>query len=374
MNILKTIAYNATCFSTNYSGANQRFFTLYKKLMQRLHNINFIIYEPSDYSLKSNFKGLKNITFVKTLTAADSSRWNKFLTLKNTIKLFFSRYFDLGEVFNLPFFNISKKKLIFTVHDLRYHNFQNNTIISFLYRVIFFLSLKNIEYIIVVSNTIKNQLKKIFPKKKIFVIYNSIDNLSEEYQKVKNQHLPKLHLPKKYLLSIGHIENRKNYLNLLKAFKLFSDKNIDYSLIIVGSAYEKKTEHVLNQFIKTNNLSTQVQILSNINEQQKFELYKKAQLFVFPSLYEGFGIPILEAMRARCPFVLSDIPVFKEITENRLFYFNPHSPNSICKSIETVLFSKRIRNYLIRYGYKRYGYFNIEKNVEKLADLYSTII
>jgi glycosyltransferase involved in cell wall biosynthesis len=374
MNILKTIAYNATCFSTQYSGANQRFFTLYKKLTQKLRKINFIIYEPSDYSLKSNFKGIKNITFVKTATAADGSRWNKFFTLMQTIKLFFSSRFDIGEIFNLPFFNISKKKLIFTVHDLRYHNFQNNTVISFLYRVIFFLSLKNIKYIIVVSKTIKNQLKKIFPKKKIFVIYNSIGSLSKEYQQEKNEHLQKLNLPKKYLLSIGHIENRKNYLNLLKAFKLFSDKNIDYSLIIVGSAYDKKTEHVLNQFIKTNNLSTQVQILSNINEKQKFDLYKKAQLFVFPSLYEGFGIPILEAMRARCPFVLSNIRVFKEITENRLFYFNPHSPNSISKSIEAVLFSKRKKNYLIRYGYKRYRYFNIEKNVKKLAYLYSTII
>jgi glycosyltransferase involved in cell wall biosynthesis len=374
MNILKTIAYNATCFSAKYSGANQRFYTLYKKLIQKFHNINFIIYEPFDYSLKSNFKGIKNITFVKTQTPADGSRWYKFFTLTNTVKLFFSRYFDLGEVFNLPFLNISKKKIIFTVHDLRYHNFQNNTIISFLYRVIFFLSLKNIEYVIVVSNTIKNQLKKIFPKKKIFVIYNAIGSLSKEYQQVKNQHLQKLRLPKKYLLSVGHIENRKNYLNLLKAFKLFSHKNIDYSLIIVGSTYEKKTKDVLNQFIKTNNLSTQIQILSNINEQQKFELYKKAQLFVFPSLYEGFGIPILEAMRARCPFVLSSIPVFKEITENRLFYFNPYSPNSISKSIEAVLFSKKKKNYIIRYGYKRYKYFNIEKNVKKLSDLYLTII
>jgi glycosyltransferase involved in cell wall biosynthesis len=374
MNILKTISYNATCFSTNYSGANQRFFTLYKKLIKKLHNINFIIYEPSDYSLKSNFKGIKNIKFVKTLTAADGSRWHKFFTLTLTIKLFFSRNFDLGEIFNLPFFNVFKKKIIFTVHDLRYHNFQNNTLISFLYRIIFFLSLKNIKYIIVVSNTIKNELKKIFPKKKIFVIYNSIDFLFKEYQQVKKQLLQKLLLPKKYLLSIGHIESRKNYLNLLKAFKLFSDKNIDYSLIIVGFTYEKKTKDLLSQFIKTNNLSAQVQILSNINEQEKFDLYKNAQLFIFPSLYEGFGIPILEAMRARCPFVLSNIPVFKEITENRLFYFNPHSPNSIRKTIETVLFSERKKTYLIRYGSKRYRYFSTEKNVKKLADLYSTII
>jgi hypothetical protein len=199
MNILKTISYNATCFSTNYSGANQRFFTLYKKLIKKLHNVNFIIYEPSDYSLKSNFKGIKNIKFVKTLTAADGSRWHKFFTLTLTIKLFFSRNFDLGEIFNLPFFNVFKKKIIFTVHDLRYHNFQNNTLISFLYRIIFFLSLKNIKYIIVVSNTIKNELKKIFPKKKIFVIYNSIDFLFKEYQQVKKQLLQKSLLQKKYL-------------------------------------------------------------------------------------------------------------------------------------------------------------------------------
>ena len=376
MNDLKNISYNATCFNNKFSGANQRFFTLYQEVIKKLKNANFTIYEPADYSFKIFFKKSKNVTFVKTKTSSDSSRLFKAVHLYSTIKLFFSKSFAIGEVYNLPFVNFFSKNIIITIHDLRYHNFENKSIISFFYRFFFHLCLRNIDNIITVSHSVKKELEKIFPKKRISVIYNcaAINERKETINK-KNikKILKKFRITNKYLLSVGHFESRKNYLNLLKAFKIFSQKHLDCSLIIVGFTDNAKVKNELIQYIKTNNLSSHVQLLDNVNELEKQVLYQCADLFVFPSLYEGFGIPILEAMSFKCPIVLSNISVFKEITQKKAIYFSPESPQSIEKIISSVFVSRKKKSYLINYGTKRLKDFTVEASSEKLINLYSQI-
>ena len=368
----KIISYNATCFNTNFSGANQRFFTLYRDLIKSLPNYQFIIYEPYDYSFKNIFKNNKNITFIKSRIKNDSSRLVKAINFLLYKKFFFSKNFNLGEVFNLPFLNNKNKNIIFTIHDLRYHYFYKSSLTSYIYRFIFYLCVKNINNIIVVSNSMKDQVQKLFPQKKITVIPNNVELNKFKYDNVHAKNvLKKFNIKNKYLLSIGHIEERKNYINLLKAFAIFSKKHIDCSLIIVGFVGQKNIRDKLITYIKINNLSSKVLLLDDVNEAEKIILYKQAELFIFPSKYEGFGIPILEAMSLRCPLVLSDIPVFKEITENKLFYFDPNKPLSIAKVLSSVFLSKTKRKFCISYGLNRVKDFSIEKNKKKLLDLYA---
>jgi glycosyltransferase involved in cell wall biosynthesis len=368
----KIISYNATCFNTNFSGANQRFFTLYRDLIKSLPNYQFIIYEPYDYSFKNIFKNNKNITFIKSRIKNDSSRLVKAINFLLYKKFFFSENFNLGEVFNLPFLNNKNKNIIFTIHDLRYHYFYKSSLTSYIYRFIFYLCVKNINNIIVVSNSMKEQVQKLFPQKKITVIPNNVELNKFKYDNVHTKNvLKKFNIKNKYLLSIGHIEERKNYINLLKAFAIFSKKHIDCSLIIVGFVGQKNIRDKLITYIKINNLSSKVLLLDDVNETEKIILYKQAELFIFPSKYEGFGIPILEAMSLRCPLVLSDIPVFKEITENKLFYFDPYKPLAIAKVLSSVFLSKTKRKFCISYGLNRVKDFSIEKNKKKLLDLYA---
>jgi len=371
----KIISYNATCFNTRFSGANQRFFTLYRDLIKSLPNYQFIIYEPCDYSFKNIFKKNKNIIFIKSKIKNDSSRFAKAVNLILYKKFFFSKSFNIGEVFNLPFINNKNKNIIFTIHDLRYHYFYKNSLTSYFYRFIFYLCIKNINNLIVVSNSMKKQVKTIFPQKKITVIPNNVELNKFKYNKVYAKNvLKKFIIKNKYLLSIGHIEERKNYINLLKAFAIFSKRHIDCSLIIVGFVGQKNIRDKLLTHIKINNLSSKVLLLDDVNETEKIILYKHAELFVFPSKYEGFGIPILEAMSLRCPLVLSDIPVFKEITENKLFYFDPNKPQSIEKVLSSVFSSKTKKKFCISYGLNRVKDFSIKKNRKKLLDLYKEIL
>ena len=86
-----------------------------------------------------------------------------------------------------------------------------------------------------------------------------------------------------------------------------------------------------------------IKLLKNQNNQSVFNLYKNCQLFVLPSLYEGFGIPILEASFHRKVIALSSIPVFKEITFNKHLYFNPRNPKKIAESIYNILKNKRVQ-------------------------------
>ena len=97
-----------------------------------------------------------------------------------------------------------------------------------------------------------------------------------------------------------------------------------------------------------------VKILRNLSDFEVKCVYKLCNLFVFPSSYEGFGIPPLEAMAAGCPLVLSDIPVFREITENRGIYFSHDDSESIANSVEKVLSSSSDRARLIEYGKGQY--------------------
>jgi glycosyltransferase involved in cell wall biosynthesis len=370
----KIISYNATCFSTRFSGANQRFFTLYRQIVKSLPTCKFIIYEPKDYNLKKIFKNFKNVTFVKTQIKADSSRLKKAITFFFEKFLFFKDS-DIIEFFNLPFFYKKNINTIFTIHDLRYHFFYKKSLIGFFYRIFFYFCLKNVKNLIVVSNSTKKEVKKIFPQKSITVIPNNVVVNKPKYNSANVRViLKKFNIHNKYLLSIGHIEQRKNYINLLKAYKIFSKKHIDCSLIIVGFVGQKNIRDDIIIYIKTNNLSSKVLLLDDVNELEKTILYKNAELFIFPSKYEGFGIPILEAMSFRCPLILSNIPVFKEITQNKLFYFNPDNPQSIEKVLNSVYLSKTKKEFSISYGLKRINDFSIKNNAKKLLDLYSKIL
>ena len=370
----KIITYNATCFSTRFSGANQRFFTLYRQVVKSLPACKFIIYEPKDYTFKKIFKNLKNITLVKAQIEVDSTR------LKKAITFFYQKFFSLKdssivEFFNLPFFYNKNKNAIFTIHDLRYHFFYKKSFVAFFYRFFFYFCLKNVKNLIVVSNSMKKEVKKIFPQKLITVIPNhAVVNKFTNNSANARVILKKFNIHNKYMLSLGHIEQRKNYINLLKAYKIFSKKHIDCSLVIVGFVGQKDVRDNLIIYIKTNNLSAKVLLLDDVNELEKTILYKNAELFIFPSKYEGFGIPILEAMTLRCPLVLSNIPVFKEITQNKLFYFNPDNPQSIEKVLNSVYLSKIKKEFIINYGVKRVNDFSIKNNTKKLLDLYSKIL
>ena len=134
-----------------------------------------------------------------------------------------------------------------------------------------------------------------------------------------------------------------------------------------------ETKKIKNLIIKLR-LSNNIKVFSNLNDFEVRCFYKLAKLFVFPSIYEGFGIPLLEAMASGLPMVLSNTEVFREITENKYSYFDHYDSLSIANRIKFILLNKSIQKQMILYGKKRVNNFTLNVQRKTINNFYNKIL
>ena len=272
---------------------------------------------------------------------------------------------------------VKAKTRIITIHDLASHLHYD-----FMPAAFKELTKKKISYavstadtIVTASNTIKNHLEEYYPRTRgrIQVVYHGIDydsryvtdqpGISFIRQKYK--------LPKSYILFVGRLEARKNILTLLKAFKyLKTNFNLDMSLLLVGK--KGWGYNHISSLVKQLNLAGSVNELGWIDENDLNAIYSAAELFVFPSWYEGFGLPILEAMSCRLPVILSDIPTHREIANDSALYFRPGDKIELAERIYSLLNDNTIKENLITKGLERTKYFNWQKTAHEMINIYES--
>jgi glycosyltransferase involved in cell wall biosynthesis len=222
--------------------------------------------------------------------------------------------------------------------------------------------LKHSKHIITVSEFSKKEISSYFgiDESKISIVYNGVDEKFKP-KKLENQ--------ERYILGVSSIAYHKNFISLIKAFLQLKDKSI--KLYIVGGLNEKifgKNSSKVLDYIKNND---NIRFLGRVDDNKLIELYSNAVCFVYPSLYEGFGIPPLEAQACGCPVVLSDIPVFKEIYGDSAVYFNPQDPLDIAEKIEMVIDDIELRNNLTQKGLnnaKKYTWENSAKQFFRIIN------
>ena len=193
---------------------------------------------------------------------------------------------------------------------------------------------------------------------KIEVIY-----LGQSFKKA-NKHT--IQLPEKYILFTG---SRWGYKNFKRFAEAFSRLPSDYELVCTGAPFTEEEIQLFQQL----NMSQRVHAFF-VSDQQLSELYSRALLFVFPSEYEGFGIPVLESMVCGCPVVLSDASSFPEVAGDAGAYFDPLSVDSIYETMHEVLFDEMSRQTLIEKGYQQAEQFSWEKMAKQTLYLYKTIL
>jgi len=374
----KKIGLDATCFNERASGAKQRFISLYTELFKIMPKSKFYIFHAKDYNISKDIdiSKYKNVSIVRTNIQSHN-------TLLNIIRAYFfwkknlNKYkLDIFEIFRLPIFNKFKVKNILTIHDLRYlllkySGFKN--IFNYLYCRIF---LRNIDQFIVVSNFTKKELQLKLNYRNITVVENGIDlKKFQKIKKTKNIKLKsRLKLDDNFIFTVGHFELRKNYKNLILSIKKLQNKNI--KLVIAGNANTKteiKFKKKLQNIIYENKLNYRIILLTNLNNEEIKLLYKNCKLFIFPSVYEGFGIPVLEAMAFNKKIILSNIEPFKEILKyNKKIFFDPKNPIDIARKINLNIdksnikkneYQKQLNFYKNKIlAYKIYNlYFNLTK-------------
>lgn len=180
--------------------------------------------------------------------------------------------------------------------------------------------------------------------------------------------LKKFKLDKPFILFLGTVEPRKNIDNLIDAYALLPEKlRKEYSLVIAGREGWYADEIVEHLKI-ARRAGLDIRHIGYVTDEAKAALYQTTAMFVTASRYEGFGMPVLEAMSYGAPCAVSDIPVFKEVAEDAALYFDPDNPKDISKILELGLTDKKLRASLIKKGAKLLGKYNWGKVASKLMN------
>jgi glycosyltransferase involved in cell wall biosynthesis len=368
------IGLNATCLNDRPSGASQRFAGIYGELVRRLPDAEFVVYEPTDCPVGAWFDGAPNVSARRT-PIPSSGRARKLIGgLRYWRSSLPSERFDIFEGLNLPLVSAPTGRTLLTIHDARGLHAEYGALGREIFKTTLGRSLNAADHVITVSEAMKEELLHFYPGIPMSVIYNGID--AREFDRISESELQavrrKFALPDEFILAVGHLERRKNYLRLVDAVARLRDRGRSCFLLIVGNDSGERS--AIQVRVESANLSGSVKILSGLSDLEVRSAYKLCSLLVFPSSYEGFGIPILEAMAARRPMVLSDIAVFREITQDKGVYFPHHNVELMALAIENVLSSSSESTRLVDYGGERVQAFSFRNLAAQMASLYRSLV
>ncbi|HPN96709.1 MAG TPA: glycosyltransferase family 1 protein [Candidatus Moranbacteria bacterium] len=271
------------------------------------------------------------------------------------------------------------KKTIVVVHGLEFEVFPEGYSFwaRFYMKWSIKMSVKWAKTIIAVSNNTKSDLVKLYGvnENKIQVIYEGVsNNLGSQNSNLKNTtQKSNLHTKykihdTKYLLFIGRLEKRKNIEGIIEAFKILKEKyNIPHKLVLAGKpgyGFENIKSQISNLKIKDD-----INLTGYITEEKKYKLLQNADLFLFPTFYEGFGLPVLEAQMAGVPVVASDVSSLPEIGGNSVIYCDPKSPRSIAEAAYKLISNQELKNDIIKKGHENALRFGWDKCANLIANL-----
>ena len=238
--------------------------------------------------------------------------------------------------------------------------------------------ISNSSGIITVSEYSKKDILKFFsfyPEDKIYVTPLAANSKFKPLNKASSKLYVKktYNINTPYILYIGGFSSRKNARGLINAFKnCYNSLNEPYTLLLGGSL--KDEGKALYDFVKDNNLSDKITFCGYIDEDILPVLYSGCDAFIYPSFYEGFGLPPLEAMSCKAPVITSNVTSIPEVTCGSAILINPYDENELADALVKLLNNKDLREELSKKGYKNSLNFTWKKTAEKTLYAYKSII
>ena len=370
------IGYEAKRVFKNFTGLGNYSRSVVQTLAEAFPQDSFYRYTPK---VTSNnrldlLKKLKNV-FVRTpSTTSFKALWRSFGLAKDAHRDGIQIFHGLSH--EIPFGLKNKKiKSVVTIHDLiflrypQYFKFIDRKI----YRFKFGHACKNSDTIIAISEQTKQDIIHYFgiKEEKIKVVYQSCDPIfyvtpqAEKLLQVKQNY----NLPDKFLLSVGTLENRKNQLLIIKALQHLPD---DIQLVLVGKPTSYK--NTLTEYITENQLDKRVVFLENIPFQDLPSIYHLSKIFVYPSVFEGFGIPILEALNCGVSVIAAKGSCLEEAGGKSSIYIDPKNDLELANKITLILNDEALNQKMIAQG-KQFA-LNFRANIiaHQLMEVYKNTL
>ncbi|MGD0339228.1 MAG: glycosyltransferase family 1 protein [Bacteroidota bacterium] len=267
---------------------------------------------------------------------------------------------------------------VVTIHDFQYKYYPEN--FPFLRRQYLTWSiprsLRRAEHVIAVSNFTKKDAVRFvhIPDNKISIIYEAGLNAHESESSYGDEEiLIKNKISTPFLLSVGSSLPHKNLLRLIKAFARVANE-IPQNLILVGEefGYGSALQTMIDQELGSN--QTRLHHIGFVDRKDLITLYRKADAFIFPSLFEGFGIPLLEALQSGCPIAVSNSTSLPEIGGEAAIYFDPLNVDEMALSIRNIALDSTCRSKLQKLGYKQALKFSWDTMASETLDIYKKAI
>lgn len=266
-------------------------------------------------------------------------------------------------------------KKVVTIHDvifIKYPHFFSSVDRAIYYQKYMHSTRIADKVVAVCENTKKDIMKYLkVPEEKIEVIYQSCHEqfytiLSKDrIDEIKN----KYHLSSKYILYVGAIEENKNVFSLIKAFSGMDAKN--YTLVLVGEGKEHK-KIMVNETGKLG-IEKRVHFLGNVPDEDLPAIYQGSEFFVYPSFYEGFGIPIIEALFSGVPVITSPISGMPEAAGDGALYADPSSISELKEAMNRLSNDKSLRIFLTQKGRRHVEKFHRQKTTRAIMTLYDSL-
>ena len=345
------------------------------------------------FELMKNFENDNRIKYDLSLRYSKNHYLNKYNDLKR--KPFFKNFTFRGKyrLINILNKNISKKLLIKGDYDIFHPTYYDPYFLKFLDVKPFVLTIYDMIHEIYPEmfsskdetskrkNLLAQKATKIIAisentKKDIIKLYNMSENkieviyLANSINPNKSTDDINIDLPKKYILFVGSRSIYKNFNLFIEAISPLLIEDTELNVVCVGGGNFKEMEK--EKFKKLNIVDKIFQY--SVSDNILAYIYQKAIAFVFPSLYEGFGIPILESFACSCPVIASNISSLLEVAGDAAIYFDPTDKLSILNNIQKVIYDDELRNQLVYKGSQRVKEFTWKKTAHQTKKLYEGIL
>ncbi|MGE5106848.1 MAG: glycosyltransferase family 4 protein [Sphingobacteriales bacterium] len=382
------IGFDAKRAYQNNTGLGHYSRTLISSLAKFYPHEEYFLFAPrqTDMYDTSVYPAICTITPQTFPSSLFRSAWRSSWVKKDLLEQKIDLYHGLSHEIPAGIHNTGIKSVV-TIHDLIFERYpeQYNAIDVFIYRKKFRYSCKHADRIIAISEQTKRDIIEFYkiPEEKIIVCYQScnpsfgIEVSSEEKKRIRSLY----QLPEKFFLYVGSIIERKNLLTIVKAINKLKEKSpIPLVVIGDGGSYKEKVK----AYIKENSLSERIIFLSekeSLKSLPSFRsandfpaIYQMATAMIYPSIFEGFGIPVLEALWSKLPVITTNLSCLPETGGDAAIYVDPFNENQMADAMYTIINNTEVADDMRTRGWRHAHQFTQEKCAAGVMNVYKELV